>query len=193
MIRQVSHDFGNLFHRSYHCIDTLASKVGAGVDGAPELVETLARSVEETERRCRAILRYVGPVEADPTSLAAADLLDSFGRYLDPLELAVDGPAEWAQVSLSVDCALAAAALTGLAAHTVAHGGPRRRVIAAVTVTSDAVHVDLDLDRELLDRPDPELRMALVHRQLTAFGAGFDALDAHRSRLTFARAAEGAS
>ncbi len=113
-LREVSHDFGNHFHRIYYVADQLRRGLEAAEQ--PELVAAAVELEEvaaEVEGLLRSTLRYLAPVESHMSEVEVSDVVASIRQRLDgrrPLE--VTGVDEYGGWRMAVDLSLLAEVLT---------------------------------------------------------------------------------
>ncbi|MFT4570803.1 MAG: hypothetical protein ACI8TX_001359 [Hyphomicrobiaceae bacterium] len=88
VLREVSHDLGNQFHRYYYLSSQLRDRLGADAETAETeastLVDGLEGAVSEIEQLVRETLGWLSPIELRQIALDAGDLITSLvGRSPD--------------------------------------------------------------------------------------------------------------
>lgn len=84
VLREVSHDLGNQFHRFYYMTSQLRDQLAEAPDTTSMLVEEIEGVITDIEKLVRRTFSWMRPVPLRPVDLAAGDLLESFvGRCRD--------------------------------------------------------------------------------------------------------------
>ncbi len=172
LLREVSHDFGNQFHRVYYLIEQLR---GALTDDAPSLVasaEDLESLVTKLETVTKGTLAYFSPVEARVIPLTVADVVESVRQRLWSRSLDVEGLAEHAELAVLADPGLLSGALATISTQvegTLAEGAPLGMRVSVGKL--EPGKVELALVHGSVDAGPPNrLERALAERYLAAQG-----------------------
>jgi signal transduction histidine kinase len=170
VLREVSHDLGNQFHRYYYLSSRLRDAVGADPGGAGELVDELESVVADVEKLVRRTLAWMRPLDLRTIDLEAGDLLASLAGRSEhwPVEIAADAAVR--ALPIQVDPTRIGELIDQVLVWAMREREPGRALDVAVRCAGDRMEIAMELAAPLPRSERDGLGMATAQRVAVAHG-----------------------